>query len=95
MLGNLAAFLFAGANITSLLIGELDPQFHPGSWSGTYQDLLPYLQNAFTKVIETVAQEVHEDPRDFVMEAVRELCTPDLTLRGCRKMLGHHDTTHY
>jgi hypothetical protein len=43
LLGNLAAFLFSGINVTAALLARLDPALHPNKWAGTYEQVLPHL----------------------------------------------------
>ncbi|WP_186401339.1 protein kinase domain-containing protein [Sphingopyxis sp. P1IMeth2] len=89
MLGNLAGFLFSGTNITASLLSALDPQHHPRAWGGTYQEVLPYLQNAFTKVLEDLAPSIDELVRDDVLRLISDQCNPDISRRGHSKMVGH------
>lgn len=92
MLGNLVAFLFSGVNITSALLSKLDKQHHPRNWGGVYADVLPYLQEAFAVLLEE--QKAHIDDelvRDEAVLLIKELCNPDLALRGHPKGIGRHD----
>jgi serine/threonine protein kinase len=91
MLGNLAAFLFSGVNITALLLSRLDEQHHPSLWTGTYNEVLPYLQNAFTRVLESLEPLVDERVRSDVLALIGELCNPDLRRRGHPRGIGRHD----
>lgn len=91
MLGNLAAFLFSGVNVTARLLSHLDPQHHHSKWSGSYKEALPYLRNAFTKVLEDLSPRIDERVRDEVLALVRELCDPDIEHRGHPKGIGKHD----
>lgn len=88
MLGNLAGFLFSGVNITASLFSVLDSQHHPKAWGGTYEEVLPYLQNAFTTVLGNVAPLVDELVRDDVVTLIGEQCNPDITQRGHSKAIG-------
>lgn len=91
MLGNLASFLFSGVNVTALLLSHVDPQHHPKNWGGTYEQVLPYLQSAFTKLLEDLRPLVDEVVREDVMRLISELCDPDLSHRGHPKGLGRHN----
>ena len=92
MLGNLAAFLFTGVNVTESLMAFLDPQHHWTRWNGYYQDALPYLQEAFGRFLEELETRLQEDyVRSEVVPIVRQLCNPDLSQRGHPKGLGHHN----
>lgn len=88
LLGNLAAFLFSGVNVTAAVFVRLDPQFLPHNWGGTYEQALPYIQHAFNDAIAELSREVDPVVRAEVTTMVRELCNPDLTKRGHRKGVG-------
>ena len=91
MLGNLAAFLYSGVNMTANLLSHLDQQHHPSKWTGTYKEALPYLQNAFAAVLDDLAPRIDERVRDAIVSLVAQLCNPDLSRRGHPKGLGRFD----
>jgi serine/threonine protein kinase len=91
MLGNLASFIFSGVNITAHLLVNLPRQFHPNVWRATYDEVVPYLNTAFTSTLEQVRPQVDEVVRDEIMLIIRELCAPDLRLRGHRRGVGRND----
>ncbi len=91
MLGNLVTFLFSGVNLTTALLSELAPEHHPKQWNTSYQDVLPYLQNAFGRVLEIVAPRIDPNVRSEVIQIVRELGNPDLAKRGHPRGVGRHD----
>jgi serine/threonine protein kinase len=88
LLGNMAAFLFSGINITAALFSRLDPAFHCSRWAGTYDHVLPYLQRAFTEVLADLAPSIDPLVRNEIVTLVRELCNPDIAKRGHRKGIG-------
>lgn len=88
MLGNLAAFLFSGVNVTAHLFSVLDAQHHPTNWGGTYEEVLPYLENAFSTVLDNIRPLIDDVVRDDVVVLVRELCEPDLSRRGHPRGMG-------
>jgi serine/threonine protein kinase len=91
MLGNIACFLFAGVNIMALLTSHLAPQYRPEAWRGTYAEAVPYLVSAFTLALEDLRPTLDPDVRVEVLRMVRELCNPDVHLRGHKRGLGRHD----
>lgn len=91
MLGNLAAFLFTGVNVTARMLSHLAPEHHFTRWGSSYQEVLPYLGNAFSQVLTEVEAQLCPKVRDSVMQLVKELCEPDVTRRGHPKGLGRHD----
>ena len=91
MLGNLAAFLFTGVNVTESLFARLDPQFHWQRWKSDYAAVLPYLQEAFSRVLEDLGGLLPELVREEILPLIRELCNPDLARRGFPKRVGMFD----
>ena len=91
MLGNIAAFLFTGVNVTESLFARLDPQFHWHRWRSDYAAVLPYLQEAFSRVLEDLGRGVPGIVREEVLPLIRELCNPDLARRGFPKRVGMFD----
>jgi eukaryotic-like serine/threonine-protein kinase len=91
LLGNLAAFLFSGVNMTAGLLSRLDQQFHPTKWGGTYEQVLPYVQKAFELTVQAVAPQVDDLVREEIVTIIRELCEPDLSRRGHPRGIGKFD----
>lgn len=81
-IGSMVVYFFTRFGATSLLISELHPDFRPGHWAGTYQQLLPYLQDAFAKVLMRLRPTIDRKFQDEVVTIVQELCSPDPTYRG-------------
>jgi eukaryotic-like serine/threonine-protein kinase len=88
MLGNLAAFMFAGVNVTASLFARLDPQFHYSEWCGPYEQVIPYLRSAFTLVLEDLKEQLDPAVREDVVPLVSQLSNPDLSQRGDSKSIG-------
>jgi serine/threonine protein kinase len=81
-LGSMVVYFFTRFGMTSLLIAELHPDFTPGAWTGTYQQLLPSLQDAFGKVLVRLRGMIDPRFQSEVTEVVKELCSPDPDFRG-------------
>ena len=88
MLGNLAAFLFSGVNVTAHLLGHLDKQHHPSLWRGTYDEVLPYLARSFAQVLDDLRPMIDERVREDIIQIISELCSPSLAMRGHPKGMG-------
>ncbi|RFC64783.1 protein kinase domain-containing protein [Mesorhizobium denitrificans] len=88
MLGNLAAFLFTGTNMTGSLLARLDQQHHWTRWRADYSSVLPYLQEAFSRALEELQTRLPLEVRTEILSIVKELCNPDLELRGDPKATG-------
>jgi serine/threonine protein kinase len=91
MLGNLAAFLFSGVNMTGSILARLDRQHHWTRWRSNYKSVLPYVQEAFGRALEELQGRLPEEVRADVMTLVQELCNPELSQRGHPKGIGRHD----
>jgi hypothetical protein len=86
MFGSLVAFFFLGQGITPMLMSRIDRAYIPerlgGDWRGTYTDVLPIVQRAFSSVLEELELAVPAKFKEEVVTSVRELCEPDPALRG-------------
>jgi len=81
-LGSMATYFFTRCGATSLLISELQPQFRPSQWTGTFQQVLPHLQDAFAKVLIKFHDAVDQRFQAELTAVTRDLCSPDPMLRG-------------
>ncbi|HEV7745660.1 MAG TPA: protein kinase [Pyrinomonadaceae bacterium] len=88
-LGSMLVFFFSGVGMTALLMKYLDPLLQPrinpyqGQWSGTYEEVLPYVRQAFDDAVIEFGQRItHSKLRETLTRIVRELCDPDPALRG-------------
>lgn len=81
-LGSLAVFMFTRAHTNALISESLDPHHRPGFWSGSYAEVLPFLQAAFDVALMKFAGHVSEWIRSDLHQIVAELCEPDPSRRG-------------
>lgn len=88
MLGNIAVFLFTGANLTATMFALMDPQHHPNNWGGTYAGVLPYVQEAFGRAIDTISPAFPTPITGELTDVVKQLCEPDLARRGHPRGVG-------
>lgn len=49
---------------------------------GVFEDVLPYLRDAFGRGVKLFGEDVPEEVRGEMVEVVRQLCEPDPRLRG-------------
>jgi eukaryotic-like serine/threonine-protein kinase len=82
LLGSMAMFFFTALSASASLLAQLAPEYHPTVWTGTYQDVLPYVRNAFGSSIRTFGEHLTDDVRNSMVTAVTQLCEPDPALRG-------------
>lgn len=82
LLGSMAVFLFLGQGTTPLVISELNEAHRPGRWPSSFGSVLPYVRDAFGRVIRKLEKEVPEALRPEFIPLVRHLCDPDPRLRG-------------
>jgi serine/threonine protein kinase len=81
-LGSMISSLFTGVAMTPLLLLRLPESFHWRSWSGGYDEVLPYLRSAFAEAIEYISAEIPAPIRTDLTRCLRELCDPDPGRRG-------------
>ena len=88
LLGSMIGFFFTGVGMTALLRRELHPSHawrtthSPTGWSGTYVDVLPYVRDGFDRAVAYVSGLMPDELRDDMTLAIRQLCEPDILLRG-------------
>jgi len=78
--------------MTALLDVNLDPAYNWKNWRGDYSIVLPFLRDAFGRAIDTFASSISVALKEDLKRMVRQLCDPDLNLRGHpRDKIGHHN----
>lgn len=80
--GSMAVFLVCGAGLTALLNEDLPDEFHWRTWPRTYENVQPYVRDAFNRILERMAEQLTDDVRDPLLQAIRELCDPNPPARG-------------
>jgi len=81
-LGSMIAFVFTSVPINAYMTLELHPRHHWDNWHGTYQDVYPYVLDAYGRVLDRVSQEVPEGIREEITKLISCLCHPDVSQRG-------------
>jgi serine/threonine protein kinase len=82
LFGSMVVFFFLGQGMTTLLELKLAPPHRCAQWAGTYADVLPYVRDAFGKVLADFGSAVAPEIRPDLVAIVRELCDPDPIIRG-------------
>ena len=80
--GSLIAFVFTGVNMTALIHNHLQTEHHFQEWGGTYEDVLPYLFEAWEAALEELALSSDELVSDEICDLVRYLTHPNPLERG-------------
>ena len=82
LLGNIVLFALTRETMTAVLMSHLAPEHKPVAWSGTYEDVLPYLQSAFNNALSAIEFDLPVAVRNEILIMLRHLCEPDLSKRG-------------
>ena len=80
--GSMAVYFFTGMPTTQLLFGELQDAHKWRLWTGDYKTVLPYVEDAFDRVMEVFEQRLPDGLKSPLVEIVRQLCAPDPSRRG-------------
>ena len=75
-------FFCTGVSMTHFLFSRTDEQHHFRRWSGTYQEVLPYLQHIFSQGLRELRDMIHGDFAEEIVRNVHYLCDPDPERRG-------------
>ncbi|MEZ5220266.1 MAG: hypothetical protein R2743_02155 [Ilumatobacteraceae bacterium] len=87
-LGSLAMFLFTGSSLTPLVFAELPDEFHWRTWPRDFRNALPYLRDAFGRVLDAEAGALSPTLGVDLLPVVRELGDPDPLVRGVPRGTG-------
>lgn len=92
LMGSLVVFFYTKSSMTALLDVNLDPAYNWRNWKGNYSIVLPFLRDAFGRAIDTFATSISVTFKEDLKRMVRQLCDPDLKLRGHpRDKIGHQN----
>lgn len=85
--GSLGVQLFMGHCLSAILQSNLSPEFRVTSWSGSFEEVVPYLQSAHAKVISSLEHEVllHTNDSRTAEEfaaAISQMTSPSPVDRG-------------
>jgi serine/threonine protein kinase len=81
-LGSLVVFMFTGVTLNAALNMELLPIHSWNNWQGSYEEVLPYLRDAFGCAMRTFENSVPVEISKELTSLVFQLCDPDPALRG-------------
>jgi eukaryotic-like serine/threonine-protein kinase len=81
LLGSLTMFLTSKVSTTAGLRSRLHPDHWRDVWVGSYEDALPYIRDAFDRLVAEYESNLLPGLEDLGA-IVRQLCEPDPKLRG-------------
>jgi len=81
-LGSLLCFLLFWQTANQQMLRRVPREFWPQNWTGKYEDVLPYIQEAFAQWLNDVESEIPEWCRSDLMNLLRHACDPDPLRRG-------------
>lgn len=82
LLGNIILFALTRLTVPTVMYSFIAPQHMPNVWTGTYEQVLPYLQKAFNDALQVVEPQIPQEVRTDILLMLRYLCEPDLAKRG-------------
>jgi serine/threonine protein kinase len=88
-LGSLTVFFFTRVNMTVNILQRLHPAHLPRNWSGTFDEVLPYVRDAYGYALNdfsSALQTISKSLRDPLTEIISQLCDPDPRHRGHPKI---------
>jgi len=91
LLGSMVFFMFTGLRANALLFLVVDKAHHPKVWQGTYAEVLPYLNHAFSTMIGDFRCSFSDQVLGAeVADIVSQMCHPDIALRGDKLHVALH-----
>ncbi len=88
-LGSMGFFLMTGEKLSPLMRTYLRPEHNSLNWRGSFEDVLPFLRDAFGKSMSLFDQELPRDRKENLLQesiafrtAVMQLCEVDPHRRG-------------
>jgi len=89
MLGSMVVFYFAGISMSALLRKHIPENFSWERWTGSFEELIPYLENAFSKALDEFETNIQRDDiKQDLRQLVEYLCNPLPEKRGHPKSIA-------
>ncbi len=83
LLGSLICFYFTGISMTALLRKHIPDAFGWEKWRGTFEEIVPYLENAFSQALDEFEINItRDDLKQDLREMITYLCNPFPEKRG-------------
>jgi serine/threonine protein kinase len=89
LLGSMVVFFFTSFSTNGLLVNKLHESLRWGTWGGSFDEVLPYVRDAFGHVVTSFADSVTgEKLKGELRSVVSQLCDPDPRERGIPQSIG-------
>ncbi len=89
LLGSLIVFYFSGFSMNALLIKHIEDCFSWPKWTGSFTELEPYLEHAFSKALKEFEHNIDNiEIKKGTLELVEYLCNPIPAKRGHPKSIA-------
>jgi eukaryotic-like serine/threonine-protein kinase len=86
LLGSMVVFMFSGMRSTAALMSSIAPDYRWKTWSGSYSEVLPYLEHGFANMLAILKQSITDNALQVEIEdLVQQMCNPDVAVRGDRR----------
>ncbi len=96
LLGSMIVFYFAGISMSALLLKHLPENFRWEVWRGTFDEIKPYLVEAFSNaIIEFRGSFDDEYFKDEISNVVEQLCYPFPEERGHPKNVANKNSSNF
>ena len=82
LLGSMAVFFFTGLSMTAIVQSRLPEAQRWFNWSGSFEEVLPYLTHAHHEVNQQIKKEMPSSISGELTRIVEQLCEPNPDLRG-------------
>jgi hypothetical protein len=82
LLGSLVSFLLFQTTASAALFHFLPREFWAANWEGTFDEVLPYLQNAFASNCEEFSNNITASLAADLLPIYKYFCDPDPRRRG-------------
>ena len=74
MLGSVMLYMITGLSMNHILLARLARSYLPKNWSGTYEDVFPYLQHSFSECKAEIERTTHSAVSSEITSVVMQLC---------------------
>jgi eukaryotic-like serine/threonine-protein kinase len=83
LLGSVAVYMILQVSMTAAMLDALPAAFLPRRWAGSFDEVLPYLEASFSKILDNIRDAIG-DPEisERLCGIIAELCHPDPRVRG-------------